>query len=100
MSGMRPSGFCCRCERTKRSPMMRVPVTAPGSFAMTAFRKQVSTGADLAGLLSALGFCPLQVADLLLQRVDLRLLAGLLRSGGAGRSRAPGGPAALILSGG
>ena len=37
MSGIRPSGFCCRCDRTKRSPTMRAPAMAPGSFAMTAF---------------------------------------------------------------
>ena len=36
MSGMRPSGFCCCCERTKRSPTRRAPAMALGSFAMTA----------------------------------------------------------------
>ena len=35
MSGMRPSGFCCRRERAKRSPTMRAPAMAPGSVAMT-----------------------------------------------------------------
>ena len=40
MSGMRPSGFCCRWERTKRSPTMRAPATALGSFAMTASRRK------------------------------------------------------------
>ena len=32
ISGMRPSGFCCRWERTKRSPTMRAPWMAPDSF--------------------------------------------------------------------
>src|SRR6266700_1004074 len=32
---MRPSGFGCRWECTKRSPMMRAPARAPGRVAMT-----------------------------------------------------------------
>src|SRR6185312_14837861 len=35
MNGMRPSGFCCRWECTKRSPTTRAPAMAPGSLVMT-----------------------------------------------------------------
>ena len=32
MSGIRPSGFCCRWVRTKRSPTMRAPCDGTGEF--------------------------------------------------------------------
>src|SRR6516225_2348765 len=109
MSGMRPSGFCCRCERMNRSPTMRAPAMVLESFAMTASGNRVSTGANLAGLLGAQGLRgssgldgrglgvhggrPLQVAYLLLERLDLPLLVRLLRGGDLGRSGDTGGGA-------
>ena len=100
MSGMRPSGFACRCVRTKRSPTMRAPWMAPGSFAMTAPSASSYRGAGLARLLGSRGIGrdgihrggPLQVADLLLQRADLGLLVRLRRGGELGL-REPGGRA-------
>src|SRR5215470_19172358 len=42
MSGIRPSGFCCRRERTNRSPAMRAPARAPGRVAMTGVRARLA----------------------------------------------------------
>src|SRR5579862_227862 len=84
ISGMRPSGLCRCWVRTKCPPTMRAPWMASPSFAMAP--PLVATGVGyLAGLLGAGGVgrdgvhCggPLQVTDLLLKRVDLRLLLRL-----------------------
>src|SRR5215831_21039651 len=42
MSGIRPSGLCCRRERTNRSPTMRAPARAPGRVAMAGVRARLA----------------------------------------------------------
>src|SRR5579859_1213961 len=110
---MRPSGFSWRWDRTKCSPTIRAPWMAPGSFAIAASRRYLPTyllrSQKLAGLLGPLGLDrsrihrrgPLQVADLLLQRVNLGLLVIRLGRGGELGRREPVGRAAggLSLSG-
>src|SRR5271156_4142198 len=93
MSGMRPSGFCCRWECTNFSPTIRAPWMAPGSFAIAASLSYLFGTGLAGGLLGPLslgrgrvhGGRPLQVTDLLLQRVDLGLLGRWRRGGELGR---------------
>src|SRR5580700_7261683 len=106
---MRPSGFSWRWDRTKCSPTIRAPWMAPGSFAINASRRYLSSNQELAGLLGPLRLDrsrihrrgPLQVADLLLQRVNLGLLLVRLRRRGELGLREPVGRTAggLSLSG-
>src|SRR5580700_10734294 len=84
MSGIRPSGFDCRCDVAMREPSMRAPVMVSASLGIVGYGGR-SLGS--AGLLRARRFLGraavdrdrlarllLQVADLLLQLVDPVLL--------------------------
>src|ERR1700733_8399477 len=96
---MRPSGFCWRWARTNFSPTIRAPWMAPGSFAINRLPPLPAPPQGLAGLLGSLRLGrgrihrrgPLQVADLLLQRVKLALLVRLRRGGGQLGRREPVG---------
>src|SRR5712691_9841323 len=85
--GIRPSGFSRRLARTYRSPTMRAPSTALGFLAMA----EPSPSKERSRLLGLLrvrrggavgGDRLLELAQLLLQRVDLRLRVSRLRGGG------------------
>src|ERR1051326_4035026 len=84
--GIRPSGLSRRFARMYCSPTMRAPVTALGFLAMPVRPPSPSKGAEqgLLGLLrvgrsAGLGDRLLEVAQLPLQRVDLRLRVCRLR---------------------
>src|ERR1700733_12897473 len=81
MSGIRPSGFDCRCDVAMREPSMRAPVMVSASLGIVGYGVR-SRGS--AGLLRARRFLGpgavdrdrllLQVTDLLLELVDPVLL--------------------------